>query len=118
MDSWPIAHELEKRYPNPPLHLDDPTAAQLRDDIFKMIGPLVPHSLPKLPALLHQSSAAHFTETREAMFGASLEEVAKNAPADSWKKAEEAAKETGNLLRKNGGPFFLGETGKYCARYV
>ena len=113
MDSWPIAQELERRYPSPSLHLDDPIVVQIRDHVAKLMGPLVPHFIPKVPSLLPKRSADFFYETREKMFGAPLQEVEKNgATEECWEKAKEPAKEAGDLLRKNGGPFFLGETGE------
>ena len=112
-DSWPIAHELEKQYPNPSLHLDDPIVVRIRDHIPKMMGPLVPHVIPKVPLLLPKPSADYFYETREKMFGAPLQDVHdERATEECWEQAKAPAKETGDLLRKNGGPFFLGETGE------
>ncbi|KAF1944445.1 hypothetical protein EJ02DRAFT_452309 [Clathrospora elynae] len=114
MDSWPIAHELEKRYPNPSLHLDDPIVLKIRDHISNMVGPIVPHVIPRIALLLNKSSADYFYETRKEHFGKSLQDVEKDAPADAWEKAEGPARETGDLLRKHGGPFFLGETISYA----
>lgn len=113
MDSWPIAQSLESRYPTPSLHLDNPIVIQIRDHIAKLMGPLVPHLIPKVPLLLNKPSADFFYETREEMFGAPLQEVEKKgATEQAWKDAESPAKEAGDLLRKNGGPFFLGQTGE------
>lgn len=113
MDSWPIAHELEKQYPSPSLHLDDPVVIQVRDHISNLMGPLIPHLLPRVPLLLNKPSADYFYETRHKAFGAPLQEVEKTrATEQRWEEAKGPAKEAGALLRKNGGPFFLGETGE------
>jgi glutathione S-transferase len=113
-DSWPIAHELEKRYPSPSLHLEDPIVLKVRDQIARMFDPLRVHFIPKVVRILPQRSAEYFEETREKRFGMPLSEVLKNAGEDSWEKAEVFAKETGDLLRKHEGPFFLGETVSYA----
>lgn len=110
-DSWPIAHELEKRYPSPSLHLDDPIVLKIRDQIKKLIEPIFIHLVAKIPLILPKPSADYFSETREKLFGAPLDQVAAGAKDSDWEKITDAVKETGDLLRKNGGPFFLGETG-------
>jgi hypothetical protein len=114
MDSWPIAYELEKQYPNPSLHLDDPIVVQIRDHISKLMDPLVPLLIPQVPVvLLNKPSADYFYETREQMFGKKLDQVVKETNADEcWEKAKAPAREAGDLLRNNGGPYFLGQTGK------
>lgn len=74
----------------------------------------MPHLIPKVPSLLPKRSAEYFYETREKLFGAPLQEVERErATEECWEKAKAPAKEFGDLLRKNGGPFFLGETGEY-----
>jgi hypothetical protein len=89
---------------------------QIRDQIAKMLDPLRVHFIPKVVGILRQRSVDYFEETRAKRFGAPLSEVLKNAGEDSWKKVEVPVKETGDLLRKHGGPFFLGETGKLSGR--
>jgi hypothetical protein len=91
--------------------LEDPTVLKVRDQIAKMFDPLRVHFIPKVVRILPHRSAVYFEETREKRFGMPLSEVLKNAGEDSWEKAEVFAKETGDLLRKHEGPFFLGETG-------
>jgi hypothetical protein len=82
-----------------------------------LIGPLTPLLITQVPVvLLNKPSADYFFETREKMFGKPLDQVRKEADEDEcWEKAKAPAKEAGDLLRKNGGPYFLGETGK-CTR--
>jgi glutathione S-transferase len=115
-DSWPIAHELEKRYPSPSLHLDDPIVVQVRDHIPEMMGPLRGVFIPKVPVvLLNKRSADYFNETREKAFGMPLSEVEKQLATDEqWEKARVPAEKAGEWLRKNGGPFFLGEKVSYA----
>jgi hypothetical protein len=56
MDSWPIAHELERRYPSPSLHLDDPVVLQIRDQINQVVMPIMPLVMPKVALLLNKRS--------------------------------------------------------------
>lgn len=114
MDSWPIAHELERRYPSPSLHLDDPIVRQIQDHVNNMKDPMIPHFIPKVPLLLPKRSADYFYDTRKKAFGAPLPEIEKKAGEEDWEKAKALAKVVGDLLRKNGGPFFLGETVSYA----
>lgn len=117
MDSWRIAHELEKRYPTPSLHLDDPVNVKVRDQISAILGPVVMTFLPAVPTLVPERSQEYFYRTREAAFGKPLSEVHKEALANAeegWKKAQEPLKETADLLKKHDGPFFLGESVSYA----
>jgi hypothetical protein len=114
MDSWPIAHEIEKRYPEPSLHIDNPVVAQMRDHIFKIVGPIYPQVASKVPSILNKPSAEyHYNKNRE-MLDAVSQNKDKVSASDCWENAREPAKVVGDLIRKNGGPFFLGETGMPC----
>lgn len=114
MDSWRIVHELEDRYPSPSLHLDDPIVVKIRDQIDKIRDPLAPHITPKVPrVLLNKVSAEYFELTREERFGLPLTQLeAEKANEQCWEDVKAPAKEAADLLKKHGGPFFLGETGK------
>lgn len=112
MDSWPIAHSLEKQYPTPSLHLDDPIVVQIRDHLPNIMDPIRALVIPRVVFLLNERSAEYFHETREKLFGKKLEQVENDADvSECWEKIKGPVKEAGDLLRKNGGPFFLGETG-------
>lgn len=114
MDSWPIAHELDKQYPEPSLHLDDAIVVQVRDLTGVFTTPLRAHIIPRVPWLLPERSAAYFYETRKARFGKSLQDVASEAGEANWEEARAPAKKMGDLLRQHGGPFFLGNTVSYA----
>lgn len=112
MDSIQIARELEKRYPSPPLHLDNPIVANF--SLAKFQGPLVPHVVSKvLGRLLSERSADYFRRTREDKFGMPLAQVDERATEERWEEAKDGVKELVDLLKKNGGPYILGETGKH-----
>lgn len=115
MDSWSIAQELERRYPSPSLHLDDPVTAKIRNQISKILDPIILQILPRIPEQLSERSQEYYNRTRKEMLGKPLDEVHKEAmenAEDSWKQLQEPVKEVADLLRKHDGPFFLGKTGK------
>ena len=117
MDSWPIVQELEKRYPSPSLHLDNPVTIKIRDQISLILGPVFTQLLPEIPALLPERSQEYFYKTREAAFGKPLSEVHEEALANAeegWKKSEEQLKEVADLLKKHDGPFILGTEVSYA----
>jgi hypothetical protein len=115
MDSWKIAHELEKRYPTPSLHLDEPIVVKIRDLIDVLRQPLTAHIMPKVPRnLLNKESAEYFELTRAERFHMTLSQMeAEQANEECWEKAKKPAMEVAELLKKNGGPYFLGETGQF-----
>ena len=115
MDSWHIIQKLEKQYPTPSLHLDDPIVEKLRT--ITIVKPLVPHLIPKVPRLLlSKVSADYFYLTREEAFGKPLEQVEREATEEQWEEMKPIAQEIGNLLREKSGPFFLGDTSKSAVR--
>ncbi|KAF2264480.1 glutathione S-transferas-like protein [Lojkania enalia] len=116
MDSWKIAQEIERRYPSPPLHLDDPVVVSVRDHIGKLTKPLAAHFLPKVPrVLLSERSAEYFERTRKGWFNMPLSQFEKEqATEERWKEVEQPAKEIADLLKRQGGPMFLGKTISYA----
>ncbi|OAK98600.1 hypothetical protein IQ06DRAFT_294972 [Phaeosphaeriaceae sp. SRC1lsM3a] len=115
-DSWPIAHELEKLYPSPSLHLSEPIVPLVRDQIAEITKPLAGFLIPRVPVeFLSERSAAYFYETRKKRFGMELSEVARTtATEENWEKGRAPAKKVGDWLREKEGPFFLGETVSYA----
>jgi len=113
MDSWKIAQELEKRYPAPSLHMDDPIVQKIRE--VTIMKPLSPHIIPKVPRnLLTKISAEYYELTREERFGMPLEQIEREKGTEQcWEEMKPIARDLGDLLREKGGPFFLGETGKF-----
>jgi Glutathione S-transferase, N-terminal domain len=114
MDSKKIITELEKRYPEPSLHLDSPALAQVEALIPKLALPIRTLWIPRLcKNVLNPESEKYFRRTREARVGMSLEEFEKSVPDDqAFERAEPAFREAAELLKRNGGPFVLGEQGE------
>ena len=115
MDSRKIAFALEEQYPEPSLHLDSPVLPKVEACVAKAVMPLRAVILPPTPRnLLNTASAEYFERTREARFGMPLRQFEKEQGGDkAWEEATPALKEAGELLRANGGPFVLGETGEW-----
>ena len=112
MDSWPIAHELEKRYPSPSL-----VTVEIRDLISKILTPVILQFLSYVPDHLPERSQEYFYRTRKEAFGKPMSEVHEEALANAdegWKQCYEPLKEAADLLKKHDGPFFLGQTVSYA----
>ena len=115
MDSPKIADALEKEYPSPSLHLDSAILKKV-DELFpQCLMTLVPVFMPRVPrAMLSPASAEYFSRTTAERFGMDLSQLEKEKGGDSgWKAAEPKWKELGALLKAEGGPFFMGKTGKH-----
>ena len=118
MDSRKIADVLEEAHPSPSLHLDSPILKKVEELVPQCIAPIGPIFLPKVPRLLlNPPSAEYFERTREAKFGMPLSQLEKEKGGESaWKAAEPKWKELGILLKAEGGPFFMGKTGRHFGR--
>lgn len=115
MDSRKIADVLEKEYPSPPLHLDSPIVKKVEELAPQCITTLGPVFLPRVPrCVLNPPSVEYFERTRAARFGMPLSQLEKEKGGESaWKAAEPKWKELGTLLKAEGGPFFMGKTGRH-----
>lgn len=118
MDSWKIAHELEKLYPSPSLRLDEPVVELIRQHVGKLAKPLTANVIPKVPRnLLTEYSRGYYERTRLQRFGMPLSELEKEKGGErGWEEVRGPAEEAAELLRKNGGPFFLGHEGRISLR--
>jgi len=116
MDSAKIAAELEKRHPSPSLRLDSPILPQVQQLVGSALVTLAPNWLPKVPPnLLNEPSADFFERTREARFGMPLSQIEKEKGGEApWEAAKQPIKELADLLKEQGGPFFLGQTVSYA----
>ena len=116
MDSINIAHELEKLYPEPSIHLDAPVLKQVLELAPRCIHPLIGAVMPKIPRnLLNPPSVEYFERTRAVRFGMPLAQLEKERGGeDAFRNADPAFKKMGAMLREQGGPFFLGDTVSYA----
>ncbi|KAI4122839.1 MAG: hypothetical protein LQ338_005591 [Usnochroma carphineum] len=116
MDSRKIASALEERYPSPPLHLSAPELAKIEELVPALIAPLGGVTLPKVPRnLLNERSAQYFNETRSKRFGMPLDQFEREKGGDAqWEEVRPTITQVGELLKKKGGPFVLGEEVSYA----
>ncbi|KAI0467139.1 putative glutathione S-transferase [Xylaria cf. heliscus] len=115
MDSKDIAAELEKLYPEPAVHYDEPFRQRyvsLLSDVFVALRPLYLLGVPN--KLLKEVNHAYWNRTRGDHVGMPIEQFAKENPADvAWKNAAAPLQGITALLKENKGPFFLGDTMSY-----
>jgi hypothetical protein len=114
MGSKAIATRLERDHPTPPLHLDSPILTQVEQLLPKIQEPLRAVWMPRVPNILSEPSKEYFERTRAEGLGKSLEEYAKtDGGEEAWIEALPAIKGLGEIIKKNGGPFVMGDTRKY-----
>ncbi|PRP88895.1 hypothetical protein PROFUN_00363 [Planoprotostelium fungivorum] len=122
MDSARIAAYLEELKPQPSLQLSDPTVEQVQHIVQRdIMGIIRPIMLPRVPnALLPPRDAQYFHETRTKAFGCTLEELlAKTDEEALWKTTSQTVRDKlVPLLKKSGGPFFLGEKASYADLFL
>jgi glutathione S-transferase len=114
-DSAKIALELEKRYPEPSLHLDSsllPKAYAAVSAILEVSRPMLMRKV--VPNLLNERSADYISHTRAEALRRSREEYVKESVVEEvWRKLEMPLKNMGALSRGNEGPFVMGKTRKF-----
>lgn len=116
MDSRKIATEIEKRYPNPSVHLDSPVLSELEAIMLKINPALSGVYVPLVvKRLLNEVAYPHWYKTREAKFGMPLDQLAKEKGGrEAWVAAKPHLDEVTKLLKKNdSGPYFLGDEVSY-----
>lgn len=120
MDSRKIADVLEKEHPSPSLHLDSPIVKKVEELAPQCTTPLGPVFMPRIPRfVLNPPSAEYFERTRGARFDMTLSQLEKEKGGESaWKAVEPKWKELGNLLKAEGGPFFMGKTGRHIGSLI
>ncbi|KAL8849422.1 MAG: hypothetical protein Q9221_005594 [Calogaya cf. arnoldii] len=115
MDSTLIAHELENRYPNPPLPSNTPkqTAIEtLWPQIMQILGPAI---LPNVTRLINPASRDHFIRTREEAFGVKIKDFDHpDVMEKAWRDVRPVVEEMAGVLKENGGPFVEGEVVSYA----
>ncbi|KEY66741.1 hypothetical protein S7711_06787 [Stachybotrys chartarum IBT 7711] len=114
MDSKAIYPEIERRYPSPAypsVPSDDAATQQTYQFTSACLSALAPVVLPIIPrSILSEYSAEYFQRTRKQWFGMSLDELeAQKGGDDAWARSKESFGQAAALLKKNGGPFLLGQ---------
>ena len=70
--------------------------------------------MPRVPNILNDSSKEYFERTRAQTLGKSLQEYAQtDGGEEAWIEALPGIKGLGEIIKKNGGPFVMGDTRKY-----
>ncbi|KAL8851802.1 MAG: hypothetical protein Q9221_003316 [Calogaya cf. arnoldii] len=107
VDSKVIAHALEARYPDPPLHLDAPQLAKAEElwsqaskALLGVFGPAVVHTLLNEPSKEFMLAKVDL----DSLVGG--DEV--------WEAAKPILTAIGALVKEKGGPFILGDTASYA----
>jgi len=117
MDSSKIIAALETFSPTPSLHLESDILHQVEEQIPNVRGALAAYWMPNIPRdILGPRSAEYFYRTRAERIGKSLQEMEKRGlekPDKGWEDARPAIEKMAELLKKNGGPFFMGSTVSY-----
>ena len=114
MDSKKIAEALEKRYPSPPLHLDSPQQKKIEESWPKVMLALRGDIHPQIPSMLNKPSEEYFHRTRTERFGMPLSQLQKEFGGDkAWQEAKPAILQVAEVLKAEGGPFVLGQTGQF-----
>lgn len=112
MDSRKIATALEEMFPTPSMHLNSEYLPQMYDLVAECQNYLLPFWMPAVPAdVLNPVSAEYFYSTRLVRIGKPLEEFAKEATPEQWEKSRPHFEKMATLLKTNGGPFVMGDTG-------
>ncbi|KAL8747284.1 MAG: hypothetical protein Q9190_000828 [Brigantiaea leucoxantha] len=111
MDSKKIAIALEEKYPDRPLHLDDPSLAKIEELLPALLRHTSNMTVPKTARnLLNDKSLPYFLDSREKIFGIPVSEMEKERGGEeAWAAAREAIRPIGAVVKENGGPFVLGE---------
>ena len=116
-DSAKIASELEKRYPEPSLHLDSPLlpkAYAAVSAILEINRPLLGRKV--VSNILNQRSVEYISQTRAEALRKSFEEYTKETVIEEvWGLLEVPLKNLAALSMGNGGPFVMGKTRKFVS---
>ncbi|KAE9372786.1 hypothetical protein N431DRAFT_505103 [Stipitochalara longipes BDJ] len=115
-DSAKIALELEKRYPEPSLHLDSPLLPKAYAAVSAILQVSRLMLMRKvLPNILSEKSADYISLTRAEALRKSREEYAQESVVEEvWRKLEVPLKNLAALTGGNGGPFVMGKTPSYA----
>ncbi|CAG9985612.1 unnamed protein product [Clonostachys byssicola] len=116
MDSYVIAEAIERSHTTPSLHLGNPLQQPLLDALHKLDVVLEPVYKTRVPKVyLSEISREYFERTRFERVGTSLERFEKENPLNLvFKKLAPIFRELNDIVKKNQGPFILGEEVSYA----
>jgi len=115
MESGKIAAALEAAHPSPSLRLDHPIVAEVQTLLSKCIAPLGPEIFPLArDNVISEPSFDYWVRARTADFGDLDTLRAEKGGQQSWDNARPRLEEMAALLKKEGGPFFLGKEACYA----
>ncbi|VUC37989.1 unnamed protein product [Clonostachys rosea] len=116
MDSYVIAEAIERSYPTPSVHLGNPLQQPLLDALDKLDVILEPIYKTRVPKVyLSEISKEYFHKTRSERLGMSLKQFEEENPKSLvFEKLSPVFGELNDLVRKNQGPFILGEEVSYA----
>ena len=118
-DSRRIAVQLEKLHPSPPLHLDSPLLPKVEALIPRLMLPLRPVIMPRIPrTILNERSVEYFREVRAQRFGMPLDDLEKSDDGGekAWENVKPALEEVASRLKETEGRFFMGNDGQCIHR--
>ncbi|KAJ6788937.1 hypothetical protein PWT90_00148 [Aphanocladium album] len=116
-DSRKIVDLIEKRYPEPSVHLDSPYQTRIEEVVPRAFMPLMAIGLNQIPKrLLNTASVDYWMKTRTDYVGCDLAEYeAKNGGETAFATAAPALQEVTAMLKENSdGPFFSGKEVSYA----
>ncbi|PMB64083.1 hypothetical protein BM221_009874 [Beauveria bassiana] len=116
-DSRKIADLIEKRYPEPSVHLDSPYQSRIEEVVPRAFVPLMGIGLNQIPRrLLNPPSVEYWIKDRTEFVGSDLaEHEAKRGGETAFAAAAPALKEITAMLKENpDGPFFSGKEVVYA----
>ncbi|KAM3556982.1 hypothetical protein MY1884_004771 [Beauveria asiatica] len=116
-DSRKIADLIEKRYPEPSVHLDSPYQSRIEGVVPKAFVPLMGIGLNRIPRrLLNPASVEYWIKDRTEFVGSDLaEHEAKNGGETAFAAAAPALKGITAMLKENpDGPLFSGKEVVYA----
>lgn len=116
-ESRAIADLIEKRYPEPSVHLDSPYQSRIVEVLPRAFMPIMAIGLNQIPKrLLNPASVEYWMKDRTDHIGTDLGEYeAQNGGEKAFAAAGPAIQEVTAMLKENpDGPFFSGQEVSYA----
>ncbi|KAE9371002.1 hypothetical protein N431DRAFT_376340 [Stipitochalara longipes BDJ] len=116
MDSKAIVQRLERDKPSPSLHIDSPILPEVEHLVSKIMTTLRGVWMPALHAnLLNDRSKKHFVQVSEQKYQKPFDQVLQEIGGEeAWIEVLPSIHQLGEIIKKNEGPFVMGETPSYA----